>query len=219
MGYRAGWNAVRCGTMPHGIVTGAAVQLMPIVRQALDEHEVVRTHLPAGSAHIAAGIGTGLFAATLSHPFDTIKTRMQAFIEPSHPRHEKYSSIPRAASSILRDDGVGAFFSGLGPRAFRISCARPSRTCGPCAGSTSGILRCMARSGVRLRRQACACGRGVDWTPLWWPACAAPSPGTERAPVQPNVLCRCAGAVFILSYCRSEIAPRYEVAKAELLSG
>lgn len=38
-------------------------------------------------------------------------------------------------------------------------------------------------------------------------------------PAPPNVLRCCAGAVFILSYCRSEIAPRYEVAKAELLSG
>lgn len=133
------------------------MQLMPIVRQALDEHEVVRTHLPAGSAHIAAGIGTGLFAATLSHPFDTIKTRMQAFIEPSHPRHEKYSSIPRAAASILKDDGFGAFFSGLGPRAFRISCARPGLRCGIlvglCACSALCVLRCMARRDVRCRHR------------------------------------------------------------------
>ena len=61
----------------------------------------------------------------MSHPFDTIKTRMQAFIEPSHPKHEQYSSVPRATASILRDDGFGAFFAGVGPRMFRICCAPP----------------------------------------------------------------------------------------------
>lgn len=95
---------------------------MPLVREILESSEPVQQSLPQGSAHILSGVGTGVFAATLSHPFDTIKTRMQAFIEPSHPKHKHYTSLPRAVATILREDGLAAFWSGVTPRAFRIVC-------------------------------------------------------------------------------------------------
>ena len=90
-----------------------------------ESNATVRESLPEGSAHVLGGVVTGGLGALLSHPFDTIKTRMQAFIEPEHPKHQAYSSVPRTVSTILREDGFGAFFSGLGPRAFRIVCASP----------------------------------------------------------------------------------------------
>jgi hypothetical protein len=121
-----GCFALRLRGAPANAACGA-VQLMPIVRQMLEENEDFMASVPKGSAYIASGIGTGLFAATISHPFDTIKTKMQAFIEPSHPRHKDFSSIPRTVATIFREEGAQAFFLGLGPRAFRISCACPHK--------------------------------------------------------------------------------------------
>lgn len=92
------------------------------MRKILDENEAFVAAMPEGSAYIASGVGTGIFGATVSHPFDTIKTKMQAFIEPKHPRHKDFSSIPRTVATIFREEGAQAFFLGLGPRALRISC-------------------------------------------------------------------------------------------------
>jgi hypothetical protein len=96
---------------------------MPMMRELLDSSPTVQQGLPQGSAHIVSGVTTGVFAAMLSHPFDTIKTRMQAFIEPGHPKHERYTSLARTVATIFREDGLTAFWSGVAPRAFRIVCA------------------------------------------------------------------------------------------------
>ena len=85
---------------------------------------------------------------------------MQAFVDVQHPRHRNYDSLTTAFRSIVREDGYGAFFRGLTPRAARIICAPPA-------------VALLTRHTLRL-------------TP-------APS-----------------GAIFILSYCRSELTPVYE---------
>jgi Mitochondrial carrier protein len=82
------------------------------------------------------------------------RLQVQAFIEPSHPKHEHYNSVPKATATILRDDGFGAFFSGLGPRMFRICCARPR----PALTMTDFVLMlfCMLGPGTFVAAPECS---------------------------------------------------------------
>lgn len=110
---------------------GAAVQGPRIVAEALEGHPAMDS-LPEGAPHVIGGIASGVAGSTLSQPFDTIKVRMQAFVDKDHPKHSRYNSLAKATATILREDGALAFFHGLAPRAFRIICAPPQRcTCRP----------------------------------------------------------------------------------------
>lgn len=71
---------------------------------------------PSGTAMMAAGVAGGVFAAAASHPFDTIKTRMQAYMY-SRP---EYSTTWTAAKTIYNEGGILKFWSGLTPRMTRI---------------------------------------------------------------------------------------------------
>lgn len=101
------------------------VQVMPMLRGIIDANPAFRETMPEGSAHAVSGIGAGVLGACCSQPFDTIKTRMQAFISPAHPRHAAYSTLTRATLSIAREDGYAAYMAGIVPRAVRITCASP----------------------------------------------------------------------------------------------
>lgn len=63
-----------------------------------------------------AGVAGGVFAASASHPFDTIKTRMQAFMY-SKPEYLTWTST---AATIYKEGGVLNFWRGLLPRMTRI---------------------------------------------------------------------------------------------------
>jgi len=58
---------------------------------------------------IAAGAISGSTAAGSVTPCDVIKTRLQV-------AGSKYTSIPHAFTTILKEEGAGAFFKGVGPR-------------------------------------------------------------------------------------------------------
>jgi len=58
---------------------------------------------------IAAGAISGSLAAGSVTPCDVIKTRLQV-------KGSKYTSIPHAATTILREEGWKAFFKGIVPR-------------------------------------------------------------------------------------------------------
>jgi solute carrier family 25 citrate transporter 1 len=70
---------------------------------------------PSGAMAIAGVVG-GVFAASASHPFDTIKTRMQAYMY-SKPEYLTWTST---ASTIYKEGGVFNFWRGLLPRMTRI---------------------------------------------------------------------------------------------------
>jgi Mitochondrial carrier protein len=75
-----GWFWRSCTMSVAAIIcvkSAATAQVMPLARQAFQQNKTVQEQMPAGSAHILSGVSTGIFAATMSHPFDTIKTRMQ----------------------------------------------------------------------------------------------------------------------------------------------
>jgi len=78
---------------------------------------------PHGVTLVLAGTAAGLVAALGSQPFDTVKTRMQAYM--GDPGRPGYASTARAAASAAVCDGgaAGVFrtlWAGLLPRGFRI---------------------------------------------------------------------------------------------------
>ncbi|BGP42414.1 Carrier protein, mitochondrial [Rhodotorula kratochvilovae] len=75
-----------------------------------------------------SGAGSGLIAATLTNPFDVIKTRRQA-LSPSPSPSPSTSSVPAPATdtrtlsilrAILRTEGARALWSGLTPRLAKV---------------------------------------------------------------------------------------------------
>lgn len=56
---------------------------------------------------LAAGLGTAI-----TNPFDAIKTRLQLM-------PQKYSNMVVAAKTMLREEGLGSMFDGLGIRMAR----------------------------------------------------------------------------------------------------
>ena len=60
----------------------------------------------------------GMLAATLSHPLDTIKTCMQGDVA-----QEKYKSMPETYRALMKEGGIGRFFTGWSWRTGRMICA------------------------------------------------------------------------------------------------
>eukprot|EP00877_Chromochloris_zofingiensis_P003385 jgi/Chrzof1/13047/Cz07g17260.t1 len=92
--------------------------LCPILYDYLKGNPALKEY-PSGTAMMAAGVAGGVFAAAASHPFDTIKTRMQAYMY-SRP---EYSTTWTAAKTIYNEGGILKFWSGLTPRMTRIIAA------------------------------------------------------------------------------------------------
>lgn len=74
--------------------------------------------LPPGASLFVAGIVGGFFAAACSHPFDTAKTRMQAF--PAGGTSNQYKTLSTTIATIYKEGGAKLFFKGLVPRMTRI---------------------------------------------------------------------------------------------------
>ena len=60
----------------------------------------------------------GIFAATLSHPLDTIKTCVQGDLE-----QKEYKSIGQTVRTLQAEGGPSRFFKGWGWRTARMICA------------------------------------------------------------------------------------------------
>lgn len=90
--------------------------LFPIIRKSLD---VTLKDYPPGTSLVVAGLTGGVFAAACSHPFDTAKTRMQAFMY-SKP---EYRTLRSTFATIYKEGGLPLFWRGLAPRMLRIVCA------------------------------------------------------------------------------------------------
>eukprot|EP00775_Hariotina_reticulata_P013494 gene13495-13619_t len=91
--------------------------LCPILYDKLKHSEQLKDS-PAAAMAIA-GVCGGVFAASASHPFDTIKTRMQAHMY-SKP---EYLTWTKTAATIYSEGGILNFWRGLLPRMTRIIAA------------------------------------------------------------------------------------------------
>ncbi|KAK4270443.1 hypothetical protein QN277_023479 [Acacia crassicarpa] len=71
------------------------------------------------SKKILAGLTTGAVAITIANPTDLVKVRLQAEgkLPPGVPK--RYSGSLNAYSTIVRQEGVGALWTGLGPNVAR----------------------------------------------------------------------------------------------------
>jgi hypothetical protein len=72
-----GWQTATA--IREAVYTGSYLGLCPVLKHYLDKKRLLEGY-PPGSSLVAAGISAGLFAAFATQPFDTAKTRMQAFL-------------------------------------------------------------------------------------------------------------------------------------------
>eukprot|EP00931_Biecheleriopsis_adriatica_P060952 TRINITY_DN36621_c0_g1_i1.p1 TRINITY_DN36621_c0_g1~~TRINITY_DN36621_c0_g1_i1.p1 ORF type:complete len:326 (+),score=50.89 TRINITY_DN36621_c0_g1_i1:54-980(+) len=105
-----------------GIFVCGYMAALPILRQSLTQ----RWDIPEPAATASAGVIAGVVSAVLSHPADTLKTRIQGSMfpeagDPSRSSHEKPSL--RAALTSMRASGgsiLAQCYGGAVPRLFRI---------------------------------------------------------------------------------------------------
>lgn len=100
------------------IYAGAYLGLYPVLQSYLQSRPEFE-RLGEGSATLMGGLVAGLVGSFFSHPFDTLKTRQQAFM---YDRKE-YLGSASALRSVLGEEGVGALWKGHMPRGFRVVCA------------------------------------------------------------------------------------------------
>eukprot|EP00803_Ostreobium_quekettii_P004887 evm.model.scf_799.6 EVM.evm.TU.scf_799.6 scf_799:45048-50035(-) len=97
-----------------GVYASGYLGLFPVLRERLD-----RDGYSPGVSIAASGVVSGVLAAFFSHPFDTVKTKLQAHIA-CRPEHATASA---SARTIVEQGGVRGLWRGLAPRCTRIVCA------------------------------------------------------------------------------------------------
>ncbi|GMH33328.1 hypothetical protein BSKO_01162 [Bryopsis sp. KO-2023] len=100
------------------IYAGNYLGLYPVLERYLEESPDMAKY-PKGTPSLAAGVAAGFLGSFLSHPFDTVKTRLQAHM---YSRPEYVTSLGGMAT-VCREEGVGGLWKGYTPRGFRILCA------------------------------------------------------------------------------------------------
>lgn len=101
-----------------GLYTGGYLGICPVIIKALEGHPALEGY-PSGTPTAIGGITAGLLAVLTTQPFDTIKTRMQAFVLPKET--PEYRSSMTTMKHIVKQGGSwAALWSGVAPRAFRL---------------------------------------------------------------------------------------------------
>lgn len=96
--------------------TGCFLGLAPVIKDAL-QHDSQFFRQSEVAATAMASILSGQMAAIATQPADVIKTRLQADRGITHPM--KFPTMLSCAKALVREDGWGTFFAGLGPRSLR----------------------------------------------------------------------------------------------------
>ncbi|CAM6091843.1 unnamed protein product [Calypogeia fissa] len=117
-----GWLSIFRGLSPtavrEGIFTACYLGMKPIVQEELmlwPGHSL--ENRPNLTSFLAAST-SGLLAAVVTHPFDTIKTRMQANLDVPI-----YRTMTSTAKVVWTEGGIRQLYSGIIPRTQRVVCA------------------------------------------------------------------------------------------------
>lgn len=97
-----------------GLFTAGYLGIGPVITRQLQENYGFAN----AKAKIGGAVGSGVIAATLSHPIDTCKTCMQGDIG-----RERYGTLTGTASKLYSENGARAFFRGWSWRTGRMICA------------------------------------------------------------------------------------------------
>jgi hypothetical protein len=102
------------------LYAGCYLGACPLLRARMDAALSGPDAPPSTTSLIVAGGAAGLLATVLTQPFDTVKTRMQAYMV-GGDAGGKYASA-RATAAAIADagGGVSALWAGLVPRGVRI---------------------------------------------------------------------------------------------------
>ena len=91
---------------------------MPVARQYVQDNYKDSIGATPDLARFSAAMMFTPFVSVFSHPPDTIKTCLQGDVA-----QEKYKSMPETYSTLMKEGGVGRFFTGWGWRTGRMICA------------------------------------------------------------------------------------------------
>ncbi|KNC85373.1 hypothetical protein SARC_02431 [Sphaeroforma arctica JP610] len=96
------------------LFTAGYLGLGPIAKASLqDNFPLLKEN--DGLALLAGGCAAGLVAGVLTHPLDTVKTRLQSDIA-----REVYKGPWAAAKVLWKEEGAAAFYKGFLPRCARL---------------------------------------------------------------------------------------------------
>lgn len=114
-GWKKGVTGVTCVGIREGVVTMGFLTFTPQFKKHLNEKYKINDIISS----IVAGGSIGAACATVTHPFDTIKTIQQTNLRDSNFR--KASSLPYVIKQIFIEDGIKGFYKGLFFRTMRVA--------------------------------------------------------------------------------------------------
>ncbi|TPX32525.1 hypothetical protein SmJEL517_g04368 [Synchytrium microbalum] len=124
--YTSVWNAFQTITRKEGIrglfagfgstairdAPYAGIYVVVYERMKLFLHAAMKSEDFKPVINMASGISSAILSSVVTQPFDVIRTRIQ--IKP-----QEYRNTVFAVAKILKEEGIRAFMSGLGPRLAR----------------------------------------------------------------------------------------------------
>ncbi|KAK4560451.1 hypothetical protein LTR86_005647 [Recurvomyces mirabilis] len=111
-GFFAGFGATAVRDAPYAglyVLVYEQAKTRLALLSAGDKQVVTTTASSSATINFASGVLAAITATTLTNPFDAIKTRLQ--IAPG-----RYGNMFKAASMMLRQEGISSMFSGLSMR-------------------------------------------------------------------------------------------------------
>ena len=105
------WRGTTMTSGREGLYTAGYLGIGPVLTEKL-QHDY---GFSVGAAKIGGAITAGVFAASASHPMDTIKTCMQGDI-----KGEKYTSVMDTAKTLWAEGGAKRFINGWSFRTGRM---------------------------------------------------------------------------------------------------
>jgi len=107
------YRSIGCTAIREGVYSVGYLGVCPIIQSRLAEVEALKDK--PYTTWILGAFSAGLMGAVCSHPFDTIKTRMQGNLETS--TSNEYRHFSGAARAVYNE---GQMFAGMVPRGLRI---------------------------------------------------------------------------------------------------